>query len=67
MTPGTRQKNRPPVGTGQAADNQQRPHHNSQWPDYNPAERRSERDVAKVLAILDEIKMDAIKTEGRGR
>jgi hypothetical protein len=63
----TQQKAAPRRGTGQAASNQQRPHLSSPWPDCNPTQVRSERDVAKVLAILDEIKMDAIKTEGRGR
>jgi hypothetical protein len=58
----TQQKAAPRRGTGQAANNQQRPHHSSPWPDCNPAEVRSEAATARVLAILD-----AIKTEGRGR
>lgn len=58
----TQQKAAPRRGTGQAASNQERPHFSSPWPDCNPGETRSEREVARVLKLLDEI-----KTEGRGR
>jgi hypothetical protein len=52
----TQQKAAPRRGTGQAANNPQRPHFSSPWPNGNPAQVRSERDVARVLRILDELK-----------
>jgi hypothetical protein len=61
----TQQKARPPVGTVARANTQERPHYNRPWPDYNPAQARSEREVAKVLAILDKINLNAIKQKGR--
>jgi hypothetical protein len=52
----THEKAAPRRGTGRAASSQQRPQIATVWPNGNPAQIRSERDVAKVLAILDELK-----------
>lgn len=61
MTQSPREKPAAPVVTGTAGSNQERPQYNSPWPERNPAESRSEREVAKVLAILDELKLGGVR------
>ena len=56
ITAPTHEKAAPRRRTGQAANNQERQQPITVWPSGNPAQVRSERDVAKVLAILDELK-----------
>jgi hypothetical protein len=52
----TQQKASCPVPRRGAANNQQRPQPITAWPEHNPGETRPEREIARVLRILDEIK-----------
>jgi hypothetical protein len=57
----TQQKAAPGRGTGQAASNQQRPQPITAWPEHNPGETRSEREIATVLQLLDSLEKGALK------
>lgn len=50
----TQQKARPSVGTVERSSKAPQPA--IVWPERNPAETRSEREVARVLRILDQLK-----------
>lgn len=52
----THEKAAPRRRTGQAANNQQRPQPITAGPEHNPGETRPEREIARVLRILDELK-----------